>query len=150
MSGWTVNRQLAKTFSAGGIFCVGDAIHRHPPSSGLGLNMSVADSYNLAWKIALVDRGVAGPQLLETYDTERRPVDGAGVERAVSSLIESLEIADALGLVEGQSEAEGWAVLAELDDPSPVGDARRAALDEGPWARTSPVQRRWTGARVRL
>lgn len=129
VSGWTVNKQLAKAFSTGGIFCVGDAVHRHPPSSGLGLNMSVADSYNLAWKVALVDRGVAGSQLLETHDSERRPIDRAGVERAMSSLIESLEIADALGLVAGQTEEEGWTLLAELDDPSPVGDSRRAALN---------------------
>lgn len=128
VSGWTVNRQTATKFSSEAIFCVGDAVHRHPPSSGLGLNMSVADAFNLAWKIALVDRGVAGRGLLETYDTERRPIDEAGVARAVSSLIESIELTDALGLTDGQTEEEGWATLAELDSPSPAGDARRRAL----------------------
>ena len=33
---------------------MGDAVHRHPPTNGLGLNMSIADAYNLAWKLALV------------------------------------------------------------------------------------------------
>ncbi|EGD55918.1 FAD-dependent monooxygenase [Gordonia neofelifaecis] len=130
ISGWTVDRQSAVRYSNSGIFCVGDAVHRHPPSSGLGLNMSIADSFNLAWKIALVDQNVAGPGLLESYDTERRPIDEAGVARAVNSLIESMELTDALGLADDQTEEEGWAALAELDEASPAGDARRRALTE--------------------
>ncbi len=58
---WTVNHSYATTYSAGRVFCAGDAVHRHPPSNGLGSNTSIQDSYNLAWKLAMVIRGQAGP-----------------------------------------------------------------------------------------
>ena len=64
---WGVNEMYATTLQKGRVFCGGDAIHRHPPSNGLGSNTSVQDSYNLAWKIASVIKGHAGPGLLETY-----------------------------------------------------------------------------------
>lgn len=66
LAGWQVNAQVASVYSAGRVFCMGDAVHRHPPTNGLGLNMSAADAYNLAWKLALVLDGRAGPGLLET------------------------------------------------------------------------------------
>jgi 2,4-dichlorophenol 6-monooxygenase len=79
---WTVNHAYAKRYSQGRIFCAGDAVHRHPPSNGLGSNTSVQDSFNLAWKLAAVIRGEAGPDLLETYTAERAPVGRHIVERA--------------------------------------------------------------------
>jgi len=39
-------------------FCLGDAVHRHPPMNGLGLNTCVQDAANLAWKIAMVEKGM--------------------------------------------------------------------------------------------
>ena len=58
---WTVNEQWATRYRSGRVFCAGDAVHRHPPSNGLGSNTSVQDSYNLCWKLAMVLRGTAGP-----------------------------------------------------------------------------------------
>jgi 2-polyprenyl-6-methoxyphenol hydroxylase-like FAD-dependent oxidoreductase len=49
----------------------GDAAHAVPPMGAFGMNTGIADAHNLAWKIALVLRGVAGPASLDTYDTER-------------------------------------------------------------------------------
>src|SRR3546814_12733068 len=54
---WGVNGVWATRLQSGRVFCVGDAIHRHPPGNGLGSNTSVQDSYNLVWKIAAVLRG---------------------------------------------------------------------------------------------
>jgi 2-polyprenyl-6-methoxyphenol hydroxylase-like FAD-dependent oxidoreductase len=54
---WTVNNLYATRYSAGRVFCVGDAVHRHPPTNGLGSNTSIQDAYNLAWKLALVLKG---------------------------------------------------------------------------------------------
>ncbi len=51
-----MNGLVAPRYSANGVHCMGDAVHRHPPTNGLGLNMSVADGFNLAWKLALVER----------------------------------------------------------------------------------------------
>jgi 2,4-dichlorophenol 6-monooxygenase len=127
-AGWRVNAQIAPEYSAGRVFCMGDAVHRHPPSNGLGLNMSVADAYNLAWKLALVLDGRAGPGLLDSYTVERQPVGAEGVDRAITSLTEMAGIDAALGFEPGQSEEDGWAALAVLDEPGPAGTRRRRAL----------------------
>ena len=58
---WTVNNMYAADYSRGRIFCMGDAVHRHPPLNGLGSNTSIQDAYNLAWKLALVLRGAPDP-----------------------------------------------------------------------------------------
>ena len=71
---WGNNEMYATHLQRGRVFCAGDAIHRHPPSNGLGSNTSVQDSYNLAWKLAAVLNGQAAPALLDTYSAER----GAG------------------------------------------------------------------------
>ncbi|WP_026061412.1 FAD-dependent monooxygenase [Rhodococcus rhodochrous] len=128
ISGWKVNAQIAPEYARDGVFCMGDAVHRHPPTNGLGLNMSVADAYNLAWKLALVLRGEAGPELLDTYNSERQPIGATGVDRAIRSLHQATAIQEAVGLHEGLSEEEGWQALASLKDPGPLGDERRAAL----------------------
>ena len=79
---WAVNHAYATRLHAGRVFCAGDAGHRHPPSNGLGSNTSVQDSYNLAWKLAAVLKGHAGPELLDTHSDERAPVAKRTVERA--------------------------------------------------------------------
>ena len=53
-----------------------------PPTGGFGGNTGVADAHNLAWKVAMVHRGIAGPGLLDTYDMERRPIADLTVEQA--------------------------------------------------------------------
>ena len=58
---WYVNQQHATNYQVGRVFCGGDAVHRHPPSSGLGSNTSIQDAFNLAWKVAFVVKGHAGP-----------------------------------------------------------------------------------------
>ncbi len=89
IAGWQVNGLVAPRYSADGVHCMGDAVHRHPPTNGLGLNMSVADGYNLAWKLALVEKGLAGTALLDTYSSERQPAGAAGVARALQSAKEA-------------------------------------------------------------
>ncbi|MFC8360059.1 FAD-dependent monooxygenase [Streptomyces griseorubiginosus] len=128
VAGWQVNAQVAPVYGRDGAYCAGDAVHRHPPTNGLGLNMSVADGFNLAWKLALVHRGLAGPGLLDTYSTERQPVGAAGVARAITSLQDAAAFREAVGLAEGMTEEEGWRALDVLNDPTPEGDERRAAL----------------------
>lgn len=82
-------------------FCLGDAVHRHPPMNGLGSNTCIQDAANLAWKVALVEKGKipspqevlkdgianrfmsgsAGKALLDTYTLERQPVGAQVVQR---------------------------------------------------------------------
>ena len=130
VAGWQVRAQVADCYSAGKVFCMGDAVHRHPPTNGLGLNMSVADAYNLAWKLAFVVEGRAGERLLDSYSAERQPVGAAGVQRAITSLHESAAIETALGLQPAQSAEDGWKALNVLYEPGVAGDERRRALRE--------------------
>jgi 2,4-dichlorophenol 6-monooxygenase len=130
VAGWQVRAQVATCYSSGKVFCMGDAVHRHPPTNGLGLNMSVADAYNLAWKLAFVLDGRASEHLLASYSAERQPVGAAGVKRAITSLGESSAIETALGLTPGQSAEDGWKALNVLYEPGVAGDERRQALRE--------------------
>ncbi|KAI0084010.1 FAD binding domain-containing protein [Irpex rosettiformis] len=73
---WTcyvVGQRVASRFSIQQrAFIVGDACHTHSPKGGQGMNVSMNDSHNLAWKLAYVVRGWAGLDLLKTYEFERR------------------------------------------------------------------------------
>jgi phenol 2-monooxygenase len=56
------------------VFIAGDACHTHSAQAGQGMNVSMSDTWNLAWKLATVLRGIAKPELLHTYSTERQKV----------------------------------------------------------------------------
>jgi hypothetical protein len=58
-----------------------------PPNGGYGGNTGIHDAHNLAWKLALVLKGVAGPELLSTYDAERRPAATFTVEQAYTRYV---------------------------------------------------------------
>ncbi len=79
---WSAMAMTAGSFQSGRVFLAGDAAHAMPPTGGFGGNTGVADAHNLAWKLALVTRGVAGTGLLDTYDAERRPISELTVEQA--------------------------------------------------------------------
>jgi len=66
--------QTAETWRYGCVFLAGDAAHRVTPRGGTGLNLALHDGYDLGWKLAWVLRGWAPPALLDTYESDRRPV----------------------------------------------------------------------------
>jgi 2,4-dichlorophenol 6-monooxygenase len=125
---WGNNEMYATHLQSGRVFCVGDAIHRHPPSNGLGSNTSIQDSYNLAWKLAAVLRGQAAPSLLETYSAERAPVAQQIVQRANKSSREFVQFFEVMGLLDAKDEAEMAARIEERKANTPEGAAKRAAL----------------------
>ncbi|EIM86992.1 uncharacterized protein STEHIDRAFT_56448 [Stereum hirsutum FP-91666 SS1] len=70
---YTVGQHVADTFSVSNrIFLTGDAAHTHSPKAGQGMNASINDAHNIAWKLTYVLRGWASRSLLDTYDSERR------------------------------------------------------------------------------
>jgi putative polyketide hydroxylase len=79
---FTFGAQVAERFRAGNAFLVGDAAHRVTPRGGTGMNTAIHDGYDLGWKLAWVLRGWAGPELLDSYETERRPVAEHNAERS--------------------------------------------------------------------
>jgi 2,4-dichlorophenol 6-monooxygenase len=122
---WSVNHLYAEQASRGRVFCMGDAIHRHPPSNGLGSNTSIQDAYNLAWKLALVLRGQADPSLLHTYDEERVPIAKQIVDRANKSRTEFGQIFTALGMT---PDAPAGRTIDSRKDDSPEGAVQREEL----------------------
>lgn len=127
---WTVNNMYATEAAKGRVFCMGDAIHRHPPSNGLGSNTSIQDAFNLAWKLAMVVKGEAGEALLDTYTEERAPVAKQIVTRANQSIGEFGPIFQSLGMGEGVSPEVMQKNLEARSDRTPEAEAQRTAIRE--------------------
>ncbi|MCM2387230.1 FAD-dependent monooxygenase [Streptomyces albipurpureus] len=80
---WEIAAWVADGFRSGRVLLAGDCAHVMPPTGGFGGNTGVQDAHNLAWKLALVLRGLAGPELLDSYEQERAPVAEFTVEQSV-------------------------------------------------------------------
>lgn len=105
ISHWIIERVIADKYREGRVFIAGDAAHRRPPTTGLGLNTSIEDALNLAWKLAMVLNGKASTQLLDTYETERRPVGKRNCDWGLLTFQNSSVINAALGLTPGRKDA---------------------------------------------
>jgi 2-polyprenyl-6-methoxyphenol hydroxylase-like FAD-dependent oxidoreductase len=84
---WQSTADIAERFCDGRVFLAGDAAHVMPPYGGFGGNTGIHDAHNIAWKLALVLKGIAGRDLLSTYDSERRPASAFTVEQAYSRYV---------------------------------------------------------------
>jgi 2,4-dichlorophenol 6-monooxygenase len=108
---WSVDAVMASAFQVGRVFLLGDAAHRHPPTGGLGLTSAIHDAHNLCWKLSAVLAGHAAPQLLDSYEAERRPVDERNAQRSLENAVNHFAIGDAIGVSHENSEAANWASL---------------------------------------
>ena len=79
---WQAEANWAERLQTGRVFLLGDAAHVVPPNGGFGGNTGVQDAHNLAWKLAAVVKGDAGPGLLDTYEAERLPLCKLTVQQA--------------------------------------------------------------------
>jgi hypothetical protein len=84
---WRSSSDVARHYHNGQVFLVGDAAHVMPPNGGFGGNTGIHDAHNLAWKLAFVLNGLGGPDLLDTYEAERRPVGKFTVEQAYTRYV---------------------------------------------------------------
>ncbi|KAM0165343.1 hypothetical protein ACHAPG_000011 [Botrytis cinerea] len=125
VSKWMINETVAEYYSDGNIFCLGDAVHRHPPTNGLGSNTCIQDAYNLAWKIAYVLKGKAESSLLDSYSLERQPVGQSIITQANQAFLDHIPVWEALGLMDPAVEIRRKH-FAELSQATPEGAARRA------------------------
>jgi 2-polyprenyl-6-methoxyphenol hydroxylase-like FAD-dependent oxidoreductase len=82
---WTARNVVADSYRTGRILLAGDAAHLNHPAAGLGMNTGLGDAIDIGWKLAAVHHGWAGSALLDTYDTERRPVGRRNVGHADTS-----------------------------------------------------------------
>lgn len=111
---WTGKALVADHYRDGRVFLAGDAAHIWIPMAGFGMNSGIQDATNLAWMLAAVHEGWAGPGLLDAYESERRPV-GDQVAKAASAIAGGLSSVTDLEASEDASE-DGAAVRDALAD----------------------------------
>jgi len=129
VSHWILERVHADSWRFGNIFLAGDAAHRQPPTSGLGLNTGIQDAYNLTWKLAKVIKGEAGEELLDTYEAERLPVSIDGADWALLAFMNHGVIDAGIGLVPGAPVEVNKAAFEALFSDSRLGRALRARAE---------------------
>ncbi|KEF56626.1 uncharacterized protein A1O9_06815 [Exophiala aquamarina CBS 119918] len=145
-SHWYVNALCAKQYrsktTSGKVFLVGDAAHRIPPWGALGLNTGIQDAHNLVWKLNIALKGSQGTDsqtklpdfnhLLDTYDSERRPIGQRVRDTSLHNLRSHALVMDtALGISPEQSKEENIKAIDSFFDATDTGegDARRKAVD---------------------
>jgi 2-polyprenyl-6-methoxyphenol hydroxylase-like FAD-dependent oxidoreductase len=151
---WQAVADIAEHYADGRVFLAGDAAHVVPPNGGFGGNTGVQDAHNLAWKLAAVLNGTAGPGLLATYDAERRPVGEFTVEQSYARYVGRVapylgtagtqQVVDDLYLELGY-RYESAAVIAE---PGEAGGADGGGADGGPAHRHPRDLRAQPGSRA--
>lgn len=104
ISHWVLDRVLADKYRVGRVFIAGDAAHRRPPTTGLGLNTSIEDALNIGWKLAAVLQNKADISLLDTYETERRPVGLRNCDWGLFTFSNMSVLQAAVGLQPGAKE----------------------------------------------
>jgi 2-polyprenyl-6-methoxyphenol hydroxylase-like FAD-dependent oxidoreductase len=125
---WQATANTAERLRSGRIFIAGDAAHVMPPTGGWGGNAGIQDAHNLAWKLALVLNSVAGPELLDTYEAERRPIDELTVEQAYTRYVLRTDTSipkDTAQPIVGDLDVElGYIYRSAAVIPESPGDAR--------------------------
>jgi 2-polyprenyl-6-methoxyphenol hydroxylase-like FAD-dependent oxidoreductase len=100
MATWLAGHALvAESFQRGHVFLGGDAVHLFTPTGGLGYNTAVEDAVNLGWKLSAVLKGQAQPQLLDSYELERKPL-------AIRNTTYARQFADSIGLFDAVPSLE--------------------------------------------
>ena len=113
-SSWTPHLLLAQSYGWGRVFLAGDAVHQYIPTGGYGMNTGIGDAVDLGWKLAATIRGIGGPELLASYESERRPVGFRNREASAGHTKVRLGIA--------QTYKD------DLEGAQPIGEARRAEI----------------------
>lgn len=152
---WEGAIRVAERFQQQRIFLVGDAAHTMPPTGAFGMNTGIHDAHNLAWKLAAVLHNQATPDLLKTYDAERRPVADFTTKQA-GLRWENNTYADGQNMAEGMVEdivvALGYRYhsAAILEEGQPAHLSRTLELRGEPGTRAPHLWVEWQGKRISL
>jgi 2-polyprenyl-6-methoxyphenol hydroxylase-like FAD-dependent oxidoreductase len=134
--------QLADSFRKDSAFLVGDAAHRISPRGGTGMNAAIQDGVDLGWKLAWALDGWAGDELLESYESERRPVVEHNLARSIDPAGSTRETSRELSVDLGHRIRHVWV---------PDAGARVSTLDllgTGLTLFTAPGGEAWEAAAV--
>ena len=131
VSVWKRRSVVAERYAHGRVFLAGDAVHQLSPTGALGMNTGIGDAVDLGWKLAAVLAGWGGPNLLASYDSERRPIGVRNVGMATEFYLAHGEFAGGMAAIEDDSEA-GRALRRRLGDS--------LARDVGRMFRTAGLQ----------
>jgi 2-polyprenyl-6-methoxyphenol hydroxylase-like FAD-dependent oxidoreductase len=112
---WRLSHKVAEKFRYGNIFFIGDCAHTLSPSGGFGMNTGIGDAVDLGWKLAATIKGWGGENLLDTYETERRPIAVKNLEAANANL----------------QRTQKRGIPPEIASNSPKGEAIRKQMAEG-------------------
>ena len=115
---WFPRQLVAERFATRRVFLAGDACHLFVPTGGFGMNTGIGDAVDLAWKIAAMQQGWGGPQLLRSYDGERRPVGLSNTLEAAHNYARSGDMFLGLEDIE-RDDASGIATRKQLADKLP-------------------------------
>jgi 2-polyprenyl-6-methoxyphenol hydroxylase-like FAD-dependent oxidoreductase len=83
---WTARMELVDQCRSGRVFLVGDAAHLNPPFGGHGLNTGIGDAVDLGWKLAACLAGWGAPGLLDSHESERRPLHRRVIDEAAANM----------------------------------------------------------------
>jgi 2-polyprenyl-6-methoxyphenol hydroxylase-like FAD-dependent oxidoreductase len=108
---WTASELIADRYAERRIILAGDACHLHPPAGGYGMNMGVGDGVDLGWKIAATLQGWGGPELVASYEAERRPVHRTVIDEALANY--AIYVAPPPPEIEAENE-QGAAIRAKV------------------------------------
>jgi len=125
---WIRRQLVADSYGCGRVWIGGDAAHLTSPTGGFGMNMGIQDSVDLGWKLQALVQGWGGPNLLPSYEIERRPVAIRNVQEATNNL---------KNMLSPRAQAEQ---LRGAFEPGPAGDAAREAFGA---AYTAMMKREW-------
>jgi 2,4-dichlorophenol 6-monooxygenase len=130
VGGWAIESVLADRYRSGRVLVAGDAAHRHPPTTGLGLNSGIGDVHNLCWKVAAVLRGQASDDLLDSYEVERKPVAARNIEWAMLTSFNHLATQGGWGVIPDAPPEHNVMSFQAVFAPTPDGATRLARLRE--------------------
>ncbi|APE25470.1 MULTISPECIES: FAD-dependent oxidoreductase [Streptomyces] len=111
---WHAAQRVAERYAEGRVFLAGDSAHEMPPTGAFGSNTGIQDAHNLAWKLAAVLGGWAGPGLLASYGAERRPVAETTSARAAARSVEHSHPGYAPGPGSGGPQGKKGGILSDV------------------------------------
>ncbi len=91
---WLSRDLVADSYGRGRVVLAGDAAHQNTPQGGFGLNTGMGDAVDLGWKLAAMVQGWGGPDLLNSYEAERRPVAVRNVRQATENITIQKKLSD--------------------------------------------------------